>query len=213
MVGRKVMVRKTSFLRLALATAVAASAIGAQAITFSNVTIVSSPLSDGASFMTNANSISFFTPNALVGDAVDPLRSGVLQIQFDASNFGGPEMLANEISVNLAGVTLGSGTIFFVETIFEIDENGNEIGTPLGSITHQFDVNSSPIWSDTIVFSRTVEAIRVKKSFVLSAADTDVEDLAAVAIVNQAIHVVPEPATMGALGMGAVALLARRRRK
>lgn len=207
------MVRNNSFARLALAATFVASAIGAQAITFSNVQIQSPPLSTGSSFTTIANSISFFTPNAIVGDAVDPLRSGTMQIQFDATNFGGPSMVADEISVNLAGVTLGSGTIFFVETIFEIDSNGNEIGSPLGSVTHQFDSNSQPIWNTIIFFNRNVEAIRVKKSFVLSAAATDETDLAAVAIVNQAIHVVPEPASMGALGLGIAALVARRRRK
>ena len=208
------MVRKKSFIRFALFSSFTVLAVGAKAITFSNVIIQSPPLSTGSSFTTLANSISFFTPNAQVGDATDPLRSGTLQIQYDASNFGGPFMTANSLSVTLASSVLGTlSSVTFTEILVELDGAGNEVGTPLGSSTHTWFAGDPPTFSDTIVFNRPVMAFRAKKSFALDAPATQGIDLAAVTINNQSIQVVPEPATMAALGFGAVALFARKRRK
>lgn len=189
---------------------VVASAVSAHAVVFSNVTIQSPPLSDSSSWLPIGNSISFFTPNALVGDPVDPLRSGTLNIQYDADSE--VAMIANEVVITLGQVTAGSGFIAFIETVFEIDEDGNELGGPIGSISKEFFAGDDPVWSDTIVFSREVRRFRAKKSFTMSAVDTDVLDLAAVAQLNQNITVVPEPATMAGLALGGLAL-ARRRRK
>jgi hypothetical protein len=208
----KSMVRKIGFVRLILASAFVTGAAASQAITFSNVIIQSPPLSNGSSFTTIGNSISFFTPNAIVGDVTAPLRSGTLNMQFDASNFAGPFMTADQVVVNLGSVCLGSGTILFLETVIELDAFGNEIGGSIGTISHLFNASSPLIWSGDINFSHPVASFRAKKSFSLFAPDTDGVDLAAVAIVNQNITV-PEPATMGALAIGAVTLLARRRRK
>jgi hypothetical protein len=210
---RKEMVRKNRFIRFALLTTFTVLAVGAKAITFSNVIILSPPLSNGSSFTTSANSISFFTPNAQVGDATDPLRSGTLNIQYDATNFGGPEMTANSLTVTLASSVLGSlSSVVFTEILVELDGGGNEVGTPLGSSTHTWFAGDDPTFSDTIVFSRPVFAFRAKKSFALDAPTTQGIDLAAVTINNQSIQVVPEPATMAALGLGAMALLRRKRR-
>jgi hypothetical protein len=186
---------------------------GAHAITFSNVIIASPPLSNNSSWVASGNAISFFTPNAIVGDPTDPLRAGTLNIQYDATDFGGPGFFAVDATVNLGQILQGSGTIFFLEQVFELDANGNEIGGPIGTISAMFDANSGPFWSETIVFSRSVTNLRAKKSFTLSAPDSGAFDIAAVAQINQSIHVVPEPATMAALGLGAVALMRRRRRK
>ena len=208
------MVRKNSFIRLALLSSFTALAVGAKAITFSNVIIQSPPLSTGSSFTTSANSISFFTPNAQVGDATDPLRAGILQIQYDATNFGGPSMTANSLTVTLASAVLGSlSSVVFTEIIVELDGAGNEVGTPLGSSTHTWFAGDDPTFSDTIVFSRPVLAFRAKKSFALNAPATQGIDLAAVTVNNQSVQVVPEPATIAALSFGALALFARKRRK
>src|SRR5215216_5417080 len=83
---------------------------GAQAITFSNVQINSSPLSDGSSFTVIGNSISFFVPNALVGDVQDPLRAGTLNIQYDVAMDTG-DADAVGVFVNLGALALGSGTV------------------------------------------------------------------------------------------------------
>ena len=184
-------------------------AVAAQAITFTNVIITSPPLSNGSSYNAIGNSISFFTPNAIVGDSVG-IRFGTLNIQYDASST--VNMLADTVTVNLASAILGSGQILFRELIFEIDCNtGSEIGGPIGTSTHTFDANNSPFFTEQIVLSRQAQCIRAKKSFTMLAPDTSAFDIAALAIVNQSISTVPEPSSMIALGVGALALLRRRR--
>jgi hypothetical protein len=204
------MVRKSSSLRFAFALAGVAGAVAAPAITFSNISVQSPPMSTGSSWVIIGNAISFFTPNAIVGDAVDPIRAGILSIQFDATNDQG--MVSDELRVNLAAFTAGSGRIDFSERVFELDALGNEIGL-IGSVTQTFLPGGGTVWSATIDFTHEVHAIRVKKDFVLTAPIADTVDLAALGIINQSINVIPEPASLAALGMGAVALLARRRKK
>lgn len=194
-----------------LASVVCAFAVAgtASAITFSFVDIQAPPLSDGSSFSTSGNSISFFLPNAIVGDPVDPIRAGNLNIQYDA--YSAAPMIANEVGVNLGVAIAGSGTIFFQEQIFELDGLGNEIGGPIGVINHTFNPGDPTNWSGTITFTHAVERFRAKKFFSLSATDTVDFDMAAIGIVNQNIQVVPEPATMAVVGLGVAALLRRRK--
>lgn len=195
---------------LALSMVLGAS-VASQAITFSNITFNVPPLSNGASFSTNANAISFFTPNALVGDPVHPLRGGLLQISYDADSFG-QNMVASDVGVNLGAVAQGSGQVYFTETVYEIDGGGSIVGGPIGFVAHLFDANSGPTFNATIALSRGVDRLRSVKTFELTAPDTPDLDIAAVAIVNQSIQVVPEPATLLGMGLGLAALLRRRRR-
>lgn len=196
--------KKFAVMSLALA-AVASS----QAVTFSSVTISSPPLSNGSSYSVLGNSISFNLPNAIVGDAM-PLRVGTVNIQFDVAS--GANMWADQIGINIGNAIAGSGQVIFNEAIFELDSLGNEVGGgPIGTYTHIFNSSTGNTLSHLLTFSRTVENLRVKKSFTLVAPDTQSLDLAGVAIVNQNIQVVPEPATMIALGAGALALIRRKR--
>jgi hypothetical protein len=205
------MVEKNLIIRLALSLALIVTATSASAVTYSNVSIQSPPLSNGSSFLTSENSVSFTTPNAIVGD-FQPTRSGTLTIRYDASS--APAMFANDVVVNLFAVPQGSGTVTFTETVFELDTNGDVIGSPIGSASQLFDANSNQIWSTTIVFDRQVQNLRVEKSFSLDATlDTPAFDVARVAVVDQNIQVVPEPATLSALTLGAIGLLACRRRR
>lgn len=188
-----------------------AAAVGSATI-FSNVGIQSPPLSNGATFTTLGNSISFNLPNAIVGDPVAPLRAGTLNIQYDAFTPG--PAIANQVGINLGTALSGSGTIYFQEQVFELDAFGNEVaGGPIGVISHVFSPGGDTFWSGTITFDRAVERLRAKKFFTLAAVDTDAFDLAAVGLVNQNIQVVPEPATLAAIGVGLAALLRRRSRR
>ncbi len=183
----------------------------ASASSFSNVTVQAPPLSTGSTWTALGNSISFFLPNAIVGDPVAPLRAGTLSIQYDAVTPG--PAYANEVGINLGAALSGSGRIFFQEQIFELDNLGNEVsGGPVGVISHTFNPGDPTNWSGTINFSRTVERFRAKKFFTLSATDTADFDLAALGIVNQNIQVVPEPATMAVVGLGVAALMRRRKK-
>lgn len=146
----------------------AAAALG-YSVTFSNVIFASAPLSDGATFGFDANSITFYTPNAGVGDAPG-IRTGTLTIQYDAD--AGALMCAVEATVTLAQAILGSGTIEFTEVVYEIDEFGTIIGAPLASVAVTFDSSSSPVWSDTLVLSSCVQRLRAIKTFEMDAPET-----------------------------------------
>lgn len=196
--------------RFAGLCSLALMAAAGHAITFSNVTIQSPPLNNNSSYLAIGNSISFFTPDAIVGDVVAPTRSGTLNIQYDAASDAA--MVSNKVVVNLGQVTLGSGFIVFIETIFEIDGLGNEIGGPIGSVSHMFVAGDPMVWSDTIDFDRDVKNFRAKKSFTMSAVNTAGVDLAAIAQINQSIGTVPEPATMAGLALASAAVLRRRRK-
>lgn len=200
---------------LIAALSVGSSLAFAQNIQFYNYIFSGGPLAAGLTPSVTsgalANAITFNTPNAVVGDPVAPLRSGSLSIQYDAATTTGG-IYANQVGVNLGGVILGSGTITFREDVFEIDALGNELRF-LGSASHVFNAGPLVSWNTTITFTGApVLRMRAKKYFDFAAPDTAVLDLASLSFVNQAPQVVPEPASMTALALGAAALLRRKRK-
>ena len=194
-----------------IATLAVAGTASQAAILFTNVNIQSPPLSTGSSYTTAGNSISFNTPNAIVGDA-SATRSGILNIQYDACSTGAAAAIVTA-NVNLGTAVLGSQSqVVFLEQVFEIDSLGNEVGGAIGSISHTFTASTSFNWSGFMTLSRQVNCIRVKKALILAAPDTQGFDLAAVAINNQSIELVPEPASLAALGFGLAMVLRRKSR-
>jgi hypothetical protein len=203
---------KRSIQRSLALSAVLSLAGIASAVTFSNISITNPPLSSGWSSSAAGNAISFFTPNAIVGDPVDPMRSGALNITYVADSSA--LMVANIVGVALGTALSGSGTVMFTETIWEADGLGNAIGTPIGTDNFLFTSSTSNVYSNVISLSKAVRRIKVLKTFNLDATTNTANlDLAALAIVNQNIQTqpVPEPATMAALGLG-LAAVARRRK-
>lgn len=168
------------------------------------------PVINGASYTTSGNAVSFVTPNAIVGDTTAPLRSSIINLQYDACSTGSSANLVTA-NVNLGAAVLGPlSSVYFLEQVFELDSAGNEVGGAIGSISHQFTASSSPNWSGNISLSHPAQCIRMKKSLILAAPDTVNLDLAAVLINNQSVQVVPEPAGLAALALGATLFLRRR---
>lgn len=181
----------------------------AHAVTFYNVIIASPPLSNGSSWSSTGNAINFYTPNAILMDGA-PAAFVPFSIQYDADMGTGNS--ANQVGVNLAVVTAGSGFVQFTEQVFELDNANNEVGGPIGTDAFLFNPNTPVVYSNDIALSRSVQKLRVKKTFFMNAADVQNQlDLAAIQIVNQ--NVVPEPSALAALGLGLIAVARRRRSK
>jgi hypothetical protein len=180
------------------------------AITFSNFQYSSAPLSTGASQIVLGNSVTFQTPGAMVGD-VSATRSGLLTIQYDANS--GVNMQTVNAYVSVGAATLGSGTVQFTEKVYELDCVTGLRGVLLGSISHSFNSSSNPSFTGAITLSSQVACIQVVKEFQMDAPDTVALDLAALAIVNQSIDVVPvpEPASLAALALGAAFIIRRKK--
>ncbi len=195
---------------LALA-AISALAVAVQAVTFTNVTMTGSLVSvPPDSFTTNANSISFFFNNANVGD-LSPTRLGNVLIQYDACVDPGQSMTVDQVTINALGGLLGSGTIDFNEQVFQLDDVTMQEGPLVGSLHDVITAGELP-YHNEIDLTLASECIRVKKTFTLTAADTGAVDVASLGLVNQSLTVVPEPTSMAVLGLGALAMLRRRRK-
>jgi hypothetical protein len=191
--------------RIVLIAAISLLASSAQAdLIFSNVSIQGS-LAGGASFNTGPNYIDFIFPDAFVGD-VSPARDGNIVITYDAQSVSGP---MTEMLVSVLGALSGSGMIFFNEVVEDIHDPNNIINIASYSATFD-DTHPLPGISPPIVFVPASDKIRVKKTFVLSAPDTQAFDMANISLVQQSIHV-PEPMTIASLVL-AVAVAALRRR-
>ena len=187
---------------IALAAAAGFAASANAGVTFSNVTITGS-LASGAAWFAGAagDDIDFTFPSALVGDG-QTARNGVITITFIAKS--DTALTLDKLGLSLLGGLLGSGTMIFNEVVEDLVAPGiiATYGVTLNSSTplpHTADIN----------FSRSSTMVKVKKTIILSAVDTQAFDLAGIALVEQKL--VPTPGAAALMGMG-VLVMGRRRR-
>lgn len=187
-----------------IGVAAGAAAPASAAIVFSNVSI-GGTLSSGSSFFTGLNDIDLVFPNALVGDATDPLRFGTLTISFDVTATAGEQLTKDILSI-LGGIE-GNGKIFFTERVDDLTV-GNQ-GT-IASLTMMIDTSNPPPRFADIVFSRATSTLRVTKTFDLDGKNaTSDPDTASVSLVEQTF--VPTPGVIGLVCLAGMAGLRRRR--
>ncbi len=211
--------------KLALITASMSVVAFSQAVTWNILTFPAAPLGVNASAYTTlgntvvpltlgnpavgSNAVTLLTPN---GNILGQNLSGGIFWEYEATNLGAP---ANVVNYSIAGTVIGTGQVIWQEQVFGIDGLGNEIligttGTQVINTANNpgqgFGLNGS-----ITLAQNSYTKIRVKKLFELVTGTGPGTNYASVGRINQSIQVVPEPASMIALGLGAAALIRRRR--
>jgi len=198
-------IRRGCFAILVLASAVAAHAD----LTYSNIdatiTFEDSSVSN-LTVLQNNNGLDIFAGDApmYVASVNSTHTSATVNISYDATS----TTTVNGLNLMFSGMTLGLGTIGYTETVFDMSHN--VLTTTSGTLSG----NSAFIENDPLVFGNT-NAFHVEKTFTLNLTGQQPgvpqASLASLGVIQQ--NAVPEPASMGVLAMGAIGLLARRRRK
>lgn len=159
----------------------------------------------------------------LVGDSTSPTRySQSYSFTYEVQN----DVAVSSVGIVLQGILGGTGFVSFTESIFALDGMGGEtlIGTlsndfttaggtnPAGTLTQS---GATYTFAQNVNLSQAVTNYKVKKTFFLAVNPANFNfavDYAGISLIEQA-HVVPEPASIGAVVLGLGALAARRRRK
>jgi len=170
-------------------------------IVFTDVTIAGS-LSAGASYQDGPGGITFSFPAAEVGDPVDPIRSGNIVITYNVEGTNGESF--SEMLLAVAGNLSGSGMMFINEIVEDLNGGG-----VLGSYNTVLTDNSQLPLNTSFAFSESSSHIRVKKTFVLAAVDTNGFDWAQITEVGQ----LPSPGSVSLLAGAGIVVMAYRRRR
>lgn len=125
-----------------------------------------------------------------------------VEISYDAFSTG---VAINQLDLIFSGWTMGGGEIRYSEAVF--DSEDNEVARVEGLV----DGDTPFVQADTLTFDGLNEYSVVKTFTLVLGPNDNGASIASMGIVEQ--NAVPEPATMGALAIGALGLLARKRRK
>lgn len=157
---------------------------------------------------TNGNSIDFSALDMpmYVATANSQYSSAVINISYDVNADKG----INGLELVFTGFTFGNGNVGFDETVK--DNQGNT----LDSVSGLKFGNNAFVESDSLDFGGSYTQYSVEKNFTLNlglqtSGLTQRASLASVGLIEQ--NAVPEPATLGAVGVGLFGIMARRRRK
>jgi hypothetical protein len=188
----------------ALTIGLFAAAALSQAISYSNID--ATVTFDGTTtynlqVLVDGNSITFtgIPPMTVIQPGTH--STAVVNISYDVTSKNG----LNGLDLIYTGSTFGTGTIDWNESV--MDSGSNVIGTASGSESG----DSAFSREDFISFSGgAVNAYSVNKTFTLDVGG-QTPSAASLGLIEQ--NAVPEPASMGALAIGALGLLSKRRRK
>jgi hypothetical protein len=197
--------KRGCYVLLVLASAVAAHANLSYSNIDATITFEDSSTSN-LTVLQHNNGLDIFAGNMpmYVASVNSAHTSATVTISYDATS----TTPINEVDLMFSGMTLGLGTIGYSESVF--DTSHNLLSSTSGTISG----NNAFIQNDPLTFNG-VDAFHVEKTFTLNLTGNQPgipqASLASLGIIQQ--NAVPEPASLGALAMGAMGLLARRRRK